>query len=101
MGDDYHIDMSGRLYEKGNSGIACVGTKTKDHVGCAIKGRTKRLIEKNLCIGKIHEDYARIYAICIYFIIKDRINNIDTLIICNDEDFNYVKEYLYILFDNE
>ncbi len=91
---DYHIDMSVRLYEKDNSGIACINSKTKIHNGCCLSGRCKRLVEKNLCNGTIKEDYARIYAICIYYLIKEKKDEIENLIICNDECFLYVKLYL-------
>ena len=50
----------------------------------------------------IWHDYARVYAICIYYLIKDDLNVFDTLIICGDEDFNSVKYYLLLLFsDND
>jgi len=39
MKENFHIDMSGRLYEKGTIGIACVSSKTKKHNGCALKGK--------------------------------------------------------------
>jgi len=100
MKEDFHIDMSGRIYEKKTIGISCVGSKTKRHNGCAIRGGMVRFIEKNLCVGSIYEENAKIYALCIYFLIRNKIEEIDTLIICNDENFYYVREYLYILLNN-
>ena len=96
----YHIDMSGRFYEKKTCGIACVNSLKTNHNGCALTHKLKRYIEKNLCIGEIKEDKARLYAICIYFLIKDKLEDIDTLIICNDESFIYVKEYLHFLLED-
>lgn len=101
MGDDYHIDMSGKLYAEGNCGIACINSRTRIHNGCALSGRLKRLIEKNLFNTTTAEDYAKIYAICIYYLIKDKVNEIENLIICNDEKFIYVKLYLEELFGVE
>lgn len=97
MKEDYHIDMSGRIYEKRTIGIACVGATTKHHKGCAVKGNLIKLLEKNIFIGTAKEENAKVYAICIYLLVKDDINNINTLIICNDEHFLYVKEYLLLL----
>ena len=92
MKEDHHIDMSGRFYEKGVTGISCVSSDTKNHNGCSLKGRTKRYLEKNLFTSSIHEEYAKLYAICIYFLIKNKLENMNTLIICNDENFIYVKK---------
>ncbi|MBA7524779.1 hypothetical protein ES705_16921 [subsurface metagenome] len=100
MKEDFHIDMSGRLYEKGTVGIACVGSNTKNHNGCALKGKMRRYIEKNLYIGSVYKENAKIYAIAIYFLIRNNLENIDNLIICNDENFLYVREYLYFLLDD-
>ena len=41
--DDYHIDLSGSFFQKGNTGIACVGATTKHHVGCIIKSNAKEI----------------------------------------------------------
>lgn len=95
--EDFHIDMSNRIYKKKTLGIACVGTISKMHNGCALKGNLIKFIQKNLCVGEVKEEHAKIYAICIYYLIKDKIKDINTLIVCNDEEFIYVKEYLLIL----
>jgi hypothetical protein len=60
--------------------------------------RLKKELEK-----KLDADYdrARIYAICIYFIIKDDLDLFDELIICGDENFIEVKEYLFLLFSED
>src|SRR3989338_3142517 len=94
MKDDFHIDMSGRIYEEKTIGIALVGTKTKKHQGCAIKGNLIKLIRKELFKGRYFEDPAKLYAICIYLLLKDIREEIETLIICNDEDFEIVKTSL-------
>lgn len=97
MVEDFHVDMSVRLYEEGNSGIACIGATTRNHNGCAISGRDKKKIDKNLCSGSIYQEHAKLYAIIIYYLIKDKLSDIGTLIICNDEDFTYVREYILLL----
>jgi hypothetical protein len=101
MTENFHIDMSNRLFDEGPTGIACVGANTKQHNGCALNGRLKKYINNTLSIGTIREDRAKIYAICIYYLIKDKISDIQTLIICNDEEFTYVKEYLLILLEQK
>jgi len=100
MTEDYHIDLSIRLFDKGTTGIACVGAKTKKHNGCALSSRLKKYINKTLCIGSIKEERAKLYAICIYYLIRNKLEDIKTLIICNDENFNYVREYLYLLLND-
>jgi hypothetical protein len=97
MCEDFHIDMSGRIYKKITIGIACVGVSTKEHNGCVLKGNLIKLIEKNLCLGEVKEEHAKLYAVCIYLLIRDKLDRIESLVICNDEDFIYVKEYLLLL----
>lgn len=93
-----HIDTSNRFYQKRNTGIAYRMIKTHEHKGLGISNKLKRELDRDLNAG---EDYARLYAICIYFLIKDDLDKFDILIICNDELFLYVKEYLDILFSDE
>jgi hypothetical protein len=90
-----HIDTSQKLYERRDTGIAYKMIKTKEHKGLALSLRLKKRLEKEL---DADYDRPRIYAICIYYLIKDDLNIFDELIICNDEDFTSVKEYLSILF---
>jgi hypothetical protein len=97
MTEDFHVDMSGRIYKKKTIGIACVGTNSGKHNGCALRGNLIKFIQEKLCIGTIMEEHAKLYAICIYYLIKNKLNEIETLIICNDEEFNYVRGYLTIL----
>lgn len=100
MAEDFHVDLSNSLYRKGTTGISCINSKTKEHNGCALPNRMKRQIKSNLCIGTIRESYAKFYSICIYFLIRNRLEKIKTLIICNDEEFSYVREYLYYLLND-
>ena len=97
MAEDFHIDMSGRIYKRKTIGIACVGANSRSHNGCALKGNVIKYIQKNLCLGSKKKEYAKLYAICIYFLIEDKKDKIGSLIICNDEEFLYVKKYLIIL----
>lgn len=92
--DNFHVDMSGRIYEGKNIGIAIIGTKTKINYGCALKGNLIKLVKKELFKKNIFEDSAKLYAICIYLLVKEVKEKIDTLIICNDEDFEVVKGIL-------
>ena len=44
--DNFHVDMSGRIYEEKTIGIALVGTETKVHYGCALKSNLVKFIQK-------------------------------------------------------
>jgi hypothetical protein len=98
--DNFHVDMSGRIYRDKTIGIALVGTETKINYGCAIKGNLLKLIKKRLFKKNIFEDSAKLYAICISLLVKEVKGNIKTLIICNDEDFEIVKKVLNYLLKN-
>ncbi|MEK6823982.1 MAG: hypothetical protein AABY06_03005 [Nanoarchaeota archaeon] len=89
--DNFHVDMSGRIYEERTIGVALVATENKIHYGCALKGNLVKLIKKNLFKKNIYEDSAKLYAICIFLLVKNVRREIKTLIICNDEDFEIVK----------
>ncbi|MBU1252432.1 MAG: hypothetical protein KJ905_01335 [Nanoarchaeota archaeon] len=93
-----HIDMSNRFKQNRNTGVAYKMIKTNEHKGLGISNKLKRELDRNLNTG---EDYSRLYAICIYFLIKNDLDKFDILIVCNDEPFLYVKEYLNILFSGE
>lgn len=90
-----HIDTSRRFRQIGDTGIAYKIIKTNEHKGLGVSNKLKRELDRDLNAG---EDYARLYAICVYFLIKDDLDKFDILIICNDEPFLYVKEYLDLLF---
>lgn len=90
-----HIDMSRRFGQRGNSGIAFKIIETGEHKGMGLSDKLKKELNKNF---KIKNDYAKLYAICIYYLIRDNLADFDVLIICNDEVFLYVKKYLDILF---
>jgi hypothetical protein len=92
-----HIDTSHKLYERNDTGIAYKIIRTKEHKGLAISLKLKEELEKKL---SAEYDRARIYAICIYFLIKDDLHLFDELIICGDEDFFSVKKYLILLFQD-
>lgn len=90
-----HIDLSKRFKQKGATGIAFKIINDKFHKGMCLSNKLKRELDKSI---NTQEDYARLYAICIFYLIKDELEKFDTLIICNDELFLYVKKYLEILF---
>ena len=98
--DEFHVDMSGRIYWKKTIGIALVGSKTKVNYGCALKGNLLELIKRRLFKKNIYEDSAKLYAICIYLLVKNVEKDLKTLIICNDEDFQVVKNILDYLLKN-
>ena len=94
MKDNFHVDMSGRIYEERTIVIALVATENNAHYGCALKGNLVKFIKKNLFKKNIYEDSAKLYAICISLLVKNVRRQIKTLIICNDEDFEIVKRVL-------
>lgn len=93
-----HIDTSCKLYESKNTGIAYKIIGSGKHKGLVLKRNLKKILRKNLSVD---HDYARLYAICIFLLIKDDFKFFDSLIICGDEYVPYVKDYLRLLFDEE
>jgi hypothetical protein len=100
MKETFHVDTSGRIYTKKTLGIAVVGSKTKENYGCAVRGNLIKLVMKKLFKSNIYKESAKLYAICIYALIKDVTEKIDKLVICNDEDFIFVKKYLLHLLND-
>lgn len=94
---NYHIDLSRKFWERKTTGIACICVETKRHVGCALDFHLKKRIHYKLIINKSRQEYAMLHAICIYYLIRSLLKEINCLIICNDEDFKFVKKYLLIL----
>lgn len=93
-----HVDMSGKFYKKENVGIAWTDDKKQKHKGLFLSGRqVARIIETK----NADYDFSRLYAICIYLIVKEDIVNIKELILCTDETFIEVKEYLILLLAKE
>lgn len=92
-----HIDTSVKLYQRKNTGIACIVPKTDFHKGAALSIKLKSELERDLDAAR---EYARIYAIVIFYLIKDDLDKFDTLIICGDENFTQVKGFLDILFED-
>lgn len=87
--------MSKRFYQRGDSGVAYKIIPSQRHRGLAITNKLKKELKRDL---HIEEDYARLYAICIYYLIRDKLDSFDNLVTCNDENYLYVKEYLDLLF---
>lgn len=92
-----HIDTSCKLYENKNTGIAYKILESEKHKGLALKRTLKKELSRKLTINK---DYAKLYAICIYYLIKEDLDLFDVLVICGDEHFPRVKKYLNCLFNN-
>ena len=76
MKEEFHIDLSNRFYSKKTTGIAFVGAKSKKNKGCALSDRFKKDIKKHL-FESVYEDGPKLYAICIYFLIKKELNDIE------------------------
>jgi len=97
-GNTMHIDVSKRFYQKGVTGVAFKIIPSQEHRGIVISNKLKKELKRDI---DANEDYARIYAICIYYLIKDKLNLFDNLVICNDETYVYVKNYLDLLFQED
>jgi len=93
-----HVDTSCKLYENKNTGISFKIVGSNEHGGLALSKKLKKELKRDL---HIEEDYPRIYSICIYYLIKERLDAFDILVICGDENFVYVKKYLDLLFCDE
>ncbi len=91
-----HIDTSVKLHKQKDTGIAYKIIESNKHKGLAIQRKLKKELKRDL---NVQEDYARLYAISIFLLIKDDLELFDTLVICGDECIVYVKEYLALLFD--
>jgi len=92
-----HIDTSSKLYERKDTGITYKIISSNVHKGLALSKKLKKELERDL---KIDEDYARIYAICIYYLIKNDLDKFGILVICGDENYALTKKYLDLLFIN-
>ncbi len=102
MKEYFHIDLSTQFSKKGNTGIACLRLPSKRHKGCALNNRIKRYIEKTLFLkANLRKEYAKLHAICIYFLIEEELEEIEKLVVCNDEDFLVVKLCLEKLLKTE
>ncbi|MEK6859220.1 MAG: hypothetical protein AABX54_00245 [Nanoarchaeota archaeon] len=93
-----HIDTSCKLYENKDTGIAYKILGTNKHKGLVINKKLKRELKKKFDMCK---DFARLYSVSIYYLIKDDLDEFDILIICADENFKKVRDYLDILFQND
>ena len=90
-----HIDMSCKFYEKRDSGVAFKILKSGAHKGLVLSNKLKRELDRDI---HAYEDYARLYAICIYTLIENNLDDFDILVVCGDEEFDDVKKYLDMIF---
>jgi hypothetical protein len=97
MKDDFHVDMSGRIYENRDIGIALVGVNTKLNYGCVLKIHLLKKIKQELFGKNCYNDSAKLYGVCIYFLVENVKELVNELIVCNDEDFRVVKKTLDFL----
>ncbi len=98
---DFHVDMSGRIYEGRTVGVVIVGTDSGINYGCAIKSNLIKFVKKHLFEENIYNDAAKLYGIIISLLIQTIEEKIKTLIVCNDEDFKIVKETIEKLIENK
>lgn len=94
-GRTMHIDTSCRFYQKGDSSVAFKIIPSQKHKGLVISKRLKERIQKYF---NLDNNYAKLYAICICYLIFDELDSFDNLVICNDESYFDVKKYLDLLF---
>jgi hypothetical protein len=87
-----HVDMSGTLRRSQTVGIAW--TSATDHRGCSLDAA---LIRK---LRQLDIEYSTIYALCIAALIRNHLDKISTIVICNDEPFCDVKAILETVFRN-
>ena len=90
-----HIDTSCKLYENKDTGIAYKIAGTNAHKGLVLSKKLKKELKRTHF--NINKNYAKLYAICIYYLIMNDLKEFDILIVCADEDFKNVKDYLNLL----
>jgi hypothetical protein len=95
-GRTMHIDVSRRFYQEGDSAIAFKITPSQKHKGIIISNKLKKELRRDL---KTDENYPKLCAIYIYYLIKEDFDLFDNLIICDDEIYAEVKKYLDSLFE--
>ncbi len=88
-------DTSCKFYEKKDTGIAYKIVNNGEHKGIILSNKLKRELDYKI---NTHKNYAKLYAICIFYLIKDNLDDFDILVICGDEHFNKVRKNLDILF---
>lgn len=84
-----HVDLSKKFWERGHTGVAAINTDKKFHRGLALSPYLKKSLVKTTEFTD-----AKLYAICIWSVIKDDLNSIDLLVICDDAPFRNVKAYI-------
>lgn len=93
-----HIDISGSFYKNGITGVACVSSDDKFHIGTAISTKLKKDLKKQL---KVDKNYPQLYAIIIHHLLsKVSLEEYLGVIICNDANYLEVKYHLDRLFSN-
>ena len=95
-GRTMHIDISRRFYQLGDSSMAFKIIPSEEHKGLLLSNKLKKELIRDL---KINQDYPKLSAICIYYLIKENLDIFDNLVICNDESYSNVKSYLDLLFN--
>lgn len=93
-----HIDTSSKFYENKDTGIAYLLIKSQRHKGLGLSLRLKRELDRDL---NISSDYAKLYSICIYYLIRTDLDLFDILVICGDENYTRVRLYLKFLFETD
>lgn len=91
-----HIDMSTRFFQKGVSGVAFKIINSGQHKGIVLNVRLKNKIKEKLAVEC---NYPKLYAIFIYYLIYESLDLFDMLVICNDEKYFEVKEWLDVFFN--
>ena len=95
-GKTMHIDTSRRFKQIGESSVAFKIIETSVHKGVVLSNKLKRELDRDFEMDK---NYPLLYAICIYSLIKDKLDLFDNLIACKDEDYVTMKKYLDSFFN--
>ncbi|MDA3836219.1 MAG: hypothetical protein PF542_01215 [Nanoarchaeota archaeon] len=91
-----HIDTSVRFFQRGATGIAFKIVGTGEHKGVVFMSKRKKELK---LLFDLKNNYEKLYAICIYHLIKDSFDLFDTLVICNDEKYLKVRGWLDFFFE--
>ena len=92
-----HVDISGQVSQRNLD--SCLGCKRSDGLTKTVflpKRSKKAVIRKYK--GQVVNLIEKIHCILIYYCVRDILENVDELIICNDANYRRVRNLLPMLF---
>ena len=92
-----HVDISGQINQVNKD--SALGFKRSDGKTNCVKIRsTSKKALRDKFKGQVFRLPEKLYCILIYYCIRDYLTNVETIVICNDENFQRVAYLLPFLF---